>query len=537
LAISNERSLIMSGLIIFSILLSILSWVFLSRSIAKPVKGLEQAARAVGEGNLNVTLVHTSKDEFGQLTDTFRNMLTKIKDEIALSESLKKGFQIPFLIADKELNIAYYNEAAEAMFGYPASSVVNKMKVIEILGRDKGTRATLQGNPISEVRFETTDRSGNKIPVLASSGIIKDGSGQISAAFLLLNDLRKDKEKQEQYLKEQTSVISEALEKLAHGDLTAEVNIDKESPLYGLGRNLSSAINSLQDVLSRVTEAVQATASAANEISSSSEQRAAGSHEQSQQTSEVVGSVEQMTKTIMDSTQNAARASENSRLASSTAVEGTRKVEDTKKGMLKIVEATRTTGSRISSLTKKTEQIGEITQVIDDIADQTNLLALNAAIEAARAGEQGRGFAVVADEVRKLAERTTKATKEIAETIKAIQGEALEADSSMEEAGKAVEDGMRLTEDVALSLNKILEMNEKVLDIITQVAAASEEQSSAAEEISKNIEGISTVTQESAAGTEQIAKAAEDLNRLTVNLQDLISRFRLAGNDRAMSRR
>ncbi|MCU7526696.1 MAG: methyl-accepting chemotaxis protein, partial [Ignavibacteria bacterium] len=215
---------------------------------------------------------------------------------------------------------------------------------------------------------------------------------------------------------------------------------------------------------------------------------------------------------------------------------GAKKINDTKKGIEKIVVSSEETSRIVASLSKRSEQIGEITQVIDDIADQTNLLALNAAIEAARAGEQGRGFAVVADEVRKLAERTTKATKEIAETIKAIQDEAKDADSSMGEARIAVEAGMKLTEEVAEVLSEILKGALKTTDVVLQVAAASEEQSSAAEQISKNIEGISSVTQQSAAGTEQIARAAEDLNRLTVNLQEIVAGFKInSGNERQSS--
>ncbi|MCL6097096.1 MAG: methyl-accepting chemotaxis protein, partial [Bacteroidetes bacterium] len=177
---------------------------------------------------------------------------------------------------------------------------------------------------------------------------------------------------------------------------------------------------------------------------------------------------------------------------------------------------------------KSSNEIGEIVQVIDDIADQTNLLALNAAIEAARAGEQGRGFAVVADEVRKLAERTTKATKEIATMIRQIQKDTEGAVVSMNEGTTEVEKGKVLADKAGHALKQIISGAEEVVDISTQVAAASEEQSSAAEQISRNIESISSVTNQSASGVQQIARAAEDLNRMTVNLQDLIARFKLA---------
>ena len=184
-------------------------------------------------------------------------------------------------------------------------------------------------------------------------------------------------------------------------------------------------------------------------------------------------------------------------------------------------------GEIVESLSSRADQIGDIIQVINDIADQTNLLALNAAIEAARAGEQGRGFAVVADEVRKLAERTTKATGEISETIEAIQSDTREASKSMEAACSVVNRGKDMAIKTEEVLKKIIESVSKAMDMIREIAVASEQMSGGAEEISKNVEAISRVTRESAAGSEQMAGTADRLTHQTERLRDLVNRFRL----------
>jgi len=318
------------------------------------------------------------------------------------------------------------------------------------------------------------------------------------------------------------------LELMAGGNLTVRMTGSYNGDYQLIKENINKLGDSLEKVIIEVTKAVRATANAATEISTSSEEMASGASEQSNQTIEVAGSIEEMTRTILETTKNSSIAAETAKKAGQSAKEGGKVVAETIEGMNRIADVVKKSAVTVHKLGKNSDQIGEIAQVIDDIADQTNLLALNAAIEAARAGEQGRGFAVVADEVRKLAERTTKATKEIASMIKEIQKDTTGAVESMSKGTEEVENGKLLADKAGESLKEIIQGTDKAVDVITMVAAASEQQSATSEQISKNIELINNVTKESAAGISQIARSSEELNNMTANLQELVSRFKIS---------
>ncbi len=460
----------------------------LAPTISKPIYKLCNVVQEFALGNYSIKLESNSNDEIGELTTSLMVLQKAQKEKIYAAGEIASG------------NLVKVNPSSE--HDALAHAINKEVETLEdlISEADAIIKANSDGN--LEYRGDITKYQG------AWQDLIKGINSIVDAIVLPLNESGK------------------VLTAMAKSDFSNSFSGNYKGYYLKMQNNFNMLQESLRSAIGSVAESVSAVAQAINEISSSSEQMAAGSSEQAHQAQEVVSFVSEMTQNIILNTESANQMAATTKEQGIKANEGGKVVAETIQVMMKISSIIEKSAQTINGLGESSKKIGEVTQVIDDIADQTNLLALNAAIEAARAGEHGRGFAVVADEVRRLADRTTKATKEITATITQIQNNTIEAVESIGEGSKEVANGKELVVKAGKVIEVIIEGAENVSHLSEQVARASEEQSSSAEQISSNIESIANVTNESAQGIEQIAHSSEELQRLTGNLEQLVKMFK-----------
>jgi methyl-accepting chemotaxis protein len=316
---------------------------------------------------------------------------------------------------------------------------------------------------------------------------------------------------------------------VARGDLTLRGKVTQDA----LG-NVVDSVNYMLDNFARVLERVRGAAinvsSSANEILVSSEEMANGATQQDQEITNTSSAVEELTVSMKQVSNNAEASAEAARRALDAAEQGNRAVRDTLEGMQRIRASVQATAKKIKSLGDRSLEISEIINVINDITEQTNLLALNAAIEAARAGEAGRGFAVVADEVRKLAEHSRNATKDIAALIKAIQAETNEAVVVMEEGTKEVEVGARLADQAGRALDAISSVVRQSAELVQEISLASKQQVRGTEGVANAMQIISNITRQTSQGARQTARTVEQMVKLSEQLNEALSQFRVSSS-------
>lgn len=522
-------------ILIIAILIVLSSFIVIHFNILKPIDIVISSANKISKKNLsyerdnskNLITEIKGNELFQELATSINTILLKIQRQSEMLNNLPT----PILAMDTEFNVTYINRLGSDLIGEDQSHLTGKKCYDLMKTKDCQTencasyQAMKQGKQVGKETIACP--AGSDLPIFYQGRPLRDSEGKVNGVVEFVSDVTQIKEK-ENYLYRSTQKILKELDKVAQGDLNIYLEPEGESnTIDSLYLSINKTMKNIQKMIKNVSQAVGNTVSVSNQIAASIEEMAAGAEEQNRQTIEIATSIDEMTKTVTETTQNTTSAAESARNSGLLAEDGSQVVQKAVTAMDSIAGIVSHAAEKVLELGKNSDKIGEIIQVIEEIADQTNLLALNAAIEAARAGEHGRGFAVVADEVRKLAERTTNATQEISGMISQIQNDTKTAVNSINSGNDEVQAGKELAESAGQAMNTIVETTNRVVDEINQVATASEEQSITSSQIAQNIETINNVSKETLTGIHHMASATDDLNNTTEDLREMVQKFKV----------
>jgi methyl-accepting chemotaxis protein len=318
-----------------------------------------------------------------------------------------------------------------------------------------------------------------------------------------------------------------AAERIANGDLSKDLHAQRKDEMGQLQNSMQAMTLSLRQLISGIGEGVAQITDAAQQLSAVTEQTSTGVNSQKDETDQVATAINQMTATVHEVARSAQDASQAAVHADQQAREGDQVVGQAIGQIEQLADEVKKSTQAMNQLKQESDKIGGVLDVIKSVSQQTNLLALNAAIEAARAGEAGRGFAVVADEVRGLAQRTQQSTEEIEELIAALQSGTQQVATTLDNSRSLTDNSVQLSRRAGSALEQITRTVSTIQDMNQQIAAASEEQSAVAEQINRNIISVRDVSEQTAAASDQTAASSVELARLGTHLQGLVARFRV----------
>jgi len=564
------------SLIIMLIAIGFLFW--MTRVVvSKPLKDLLPIAKAVSQGDVNQTINVKTKDEVGQVTQAFADVVGYLKDTANAADKITEGN------LSVEIQPRSEKDVLSKSFIGVTSTLKNLMSELTLL-----TKSSIEGN--LSTRGDASKFKGDYADIIKGINDILDavihpvGEAQDvlarEANYDLTThvvgdyqgDLAKLRDAINSSLDNRINVVLK-LKQVSHDLAECSTQLTQASEQAGQAtQQIASSSQQVATGASDQATALQDTLKAMDQLSKAVDQIAKGAQEQAQLIEKNAQVVSQVSTAITQVTNNSQQAAVGARAASESAQKGATMAHETVNGMENIKKTMEAASEKVNYLGERSKEIGKIVKAIDDIANQTNLLALNAAVEAARAGEQGRGFAVVADEVRKLAERSSVATKEIADLIGGIQNGVADTVTAMEKgtmeveggyelaskAGQSLEDILARAKDVGLQVEQIsaaaeqltatstemVKLSDNVSAIVEQNTAATEKMAASAKEVTKSVESVAGVAEENSAATEQVSAAAEEisaqvqqvvasgsgLTTMANDFEQLIAKYKLNGN-------
>ena len=462
------------------------------RVVTNPLKNIMDYSAQIAHGDFKAELTGNFSFELAELAGNFKETTAVLKNRLGFADGVLQGITFPTLVVDTDVRITYVNEAMLKLVGFTRhASDCMGMPAAEFFYGD-ATRRTINHKCLAEgtnahgIETELTFSDGSHRYLRIDASLIRDLDGNVVGAMTLVFDLTE--------IKKQQATIEQQRDTVAH---------------------IASDASAIADRLSTATE----------QLSAQVEQASRGADQQTQRVSETATAMEQMNVSVLEVARNAGGASDTTSNAKNKAEHGADVVNKVVQGINQLHTQALALKSGMASLGDQAQSIGQIMTVISDIADQTNLLALNAAIEAARAGEAGRGFAVVADEVRKLAEKTMQATREVGSAIQGIQNGTAQNIDQVNHTVNTIEQTTELAGTSGAALSEIVVLVDQAADQAHSIAAAAEEQSATSDEINRSIEQINTISSETSSAMSQSAAAVTELAKQAQELKKLIAQM------------
>ena len=475
--------------------------------------------------------------EVAGLQGIFWDVTEKRLAEAALRESEEKyrtileSIEDGYYEIDLAGNLLFFNDSLAKILGHSNNELIG-LNYRHYVDRELAqglsqafTEVLESGSARSEFSYQIIRKDGARRVVESSISPKRDAAGEIVGFRGIMRDITERREAEESLQRNLHEFLT-TVSQVSEGDLTQRGNEGGDT-LGSVIQSINKMLDNFSLMLTQVKQIGLSVSSSATEILAAAEQIAVGSQRQADEITNTSSAVEEMAASMNQVSRNAESSAEAARRALEMAEHGDKSVRDTSEAMTRIDSAVQQTSEKMRLLGARSSEISEIIDLIDEIAAQTNLLALNAAIEAAHAGEAGLGFSVVAEEIRKLAERSARATRDVGTLIKAIQKETSEALSAMENGMTEVKSGSVLADEASKSLQYVSTAVRQSTELIEEISAASEEQARVTRNLASAMQTISSITLETSAGAHETAQTIQGMVGLSEQLNKAISQFRV----------